>query len=77
MSRANLLVEMGRFAEALRDLDAAQAMEPEEWVDCWGPYFRADCHARLGNEAAALADCADLPDDHWTPGVEGAPAGNK
>ncbi len=25
----------------------------------------------------SLADCATLRDDHWTPGVCGAPAGNK
>ena len=37
----------------------------------------ADCHARLGNLEAALADCAALRDDHWTPGVFGAPAGTK
>jgi hypothetical protein len=34
-------------------------------------------HARLGNEVAALACCAQLPDDFWTPGFEGAPGGGK
>jgi len=37
----------------------------------------ADVHARLGNEAAALACCARLPDDFWTPGIYGAPGGGK
>src|SRR5579883_1938939 len=42
-----------------------------------GLLYRADCHARLGDEAAALAYCARLPDDFWTPGVYDAPAGSK
>lgn len=43
----------------------------------FGPLFRADCHARLGDEAAALADCETMPDDHWTPGLFGTPVGTK
>jgi hypothetical protein len=43
----------------------------------FGLLFQADAHARLGNEAAALAYCARLPDDFWTPGIEGAPGGKK
>jgi len=31
----------------------------------------------LGNEAAALAYCARLPDDFWTGSIEGAPGGSK
>jgi hypothetical protein len=38
---------------------------------------QADCHARLGNEAAALACCARLHDDFWTGSIEGAPGGSK
>jgi len=34
-------------------------------------------HARLGDEASALACCARLPDDFWTPGLQGTPAGDK
>ena len=76
-ARGNLLCELGRYREALDDFNRAEAMDPEEWAGGFGPLFRADCHARLGDETAALADCARLPDDHWTPGVFGAPAGNK
>jgi hypothetical protein len=39
--------------------------------------YQADCHSRLGNKPAALAACARLADDHWTPGLVGAPAGSK
>jgi tetratricopeptide (TPR) repeat protein len=76
-SRAHLLCELGRYREALHDLNRAEAMDPEEWAGGFGLLYRADCHARLGDETAALADCARLPDDHWTPGLYGAPAGNK
>jgi hypothetical protein len=31
----------------------------------------------VGDEASALDCCARLPDNHWTPGLDGAPAGNK
>lgn len=77
MARGQLLMGMGRYPEALTEYNTAQAMASKEWADYYGPYFRADCHARLGNLAAALADCADLADDHWTPGIHGAPPGNK
>ena len=76
-SRGNLLCELGRYRAALDDFNRAEAMDPEEWAGGFGPLYRADCHACLGDETAALADCARLPDDHWTPGLFGAPAGNK
>ena len=34
-------------------------------------------HARLGDEEAALADCAKLLDEHWTPGIFDTPRGDK
>lgn len=76
-SRGYLLRKLGRYREAIADFDTAEAMEPEEWPDGFHLGFRADCHARLGNEAAAMADCARIPDDHWTPAVLGMPGGNK
>ena len=44
---------------------------------CLRVAVQADCHARLGDETTALACCARLPDDFWTPGIEGAPSGGK
>lgn len=76
-SRANVLRNLGRYQEAVEDLNRAEAIDPEGWGGGFGHLFRADCHARLGNEEAALADCAALPENHWTPGVLGAPKGTK
>lgn len=77
LSRGCVLVRLGRYREALADFDRAESVEPESWVDCWGPFYRADCHAKLGDEASALADCARLPDKFWSPGIYGEPGGNK
>jgi hypothetical protein len=76
-ARGNVLRALGRHEEAIKDFDRSEAMDPERWADGFGSLFRAECHARLGNEQAALADCRRLRDDHWTPGLLGAPAGNK
>jgi tetratricopeptide (TPR) repeat protein len=77
LARGRLLRDMGRYENAISDFNRAEAADPEAWPTALGPLYRADCYARLGNEAAALADCARLPDDHWTPGVFGTPAGDK
>lgn len=72
-----LLRDMGRYTEAIAAFNKSENMNPEEWAGGFGRLFRADTYARMGNEAAALADCMRLSDDHWTPGLEGSPAGNK
>ncbi len=69
--------DLGQYQKAIEDFDRAEALDPEEWADGFGHLIRAECHARLGNERAALVDCAKLRDDHWTPGPFGLPAGNK
>ena len=76
-ARGDLLRDLGQHAAAIKDYDRAEAADSASWRDGFGPLRRADCHARLGDEKAALADCALLPDDHWTPGLSGAPAGTK
>ncbi len=76
-ARGILLCDLGRYREAVRDFDQVEAPDPDLFVDSWCLLFRADCHARLGNEEAALTDCARLAENHWTPGLFGAPAGNK
>ncbi len=75
--RGNALRALGRYQEALDDYNKAEAIDPEGWYGGFGRLFRAECLARSGDEEAALADCAQLRDDHWTPGLLGAPAGNK
>lgn len=70
--------QMGLYQEALEDFERAQALDPKNFGDDWlFPLFRADCHARLGDEAAALAECAGLPEEHWGPNVFDLPGGNK
>jgi tetratricopeptide (TPR) repeat protein len=76
-ARGKILRDMGRYREAIDAFNRCQEMDPIAWVNALGPLLRADCHARLGNEEAALADCASLRDEHWTPGIFGTPAGNK
>ena len=75
--RAQILRRLGRYQEAIDDLNRSEAMAPDNWGETFAPLYRADCHACLGNEAAALADCDRLPNDHWTPGMHDTPAGNK
>lgn len=76
-ARGKILHELGRYPEAIAAYDRAERLNPQGWRGGFGPLFRAHCHARLGDEVAALADCATLPDEHWTPGMFGLPAGNK
>jgi tetratricopeptide (TPR) repeat protein len=78
MSRGDVHRHLGDYEKALQDYDRGEALDPADWqADAVGHLFQADCHARLGHEAEALAHCARLPDDFWTPGLLGAPAGDK
>jgi tetratricopeptide (TPR) repeat protein len=78
MARAHVYRHLGQYEKAIEDFNRGEAIDPKEWRDgAFGPFFQADTHARLGNEAAALACCARLPDDFWTPGFKGAPGGGK
>lgn len=77
INRGELHRELVQYSEAIKDFDEAETLDPELWIGSFGSLYRADCHARLGNEKAALADCARLPEDHWTPGLDGTPKGNK
>ncbi|HEV8015186.1 MAG TPA: hypothetical protein VGP48_06615 [Stellaceae bacterium] len=76
-ARGNVLRALKRYQEALDDYNRAEATDTERWRGGFGRLYRAECHARLGNEKAALEDCAALRDDHWTPGHLGGIAGNK
>jgi tetratricopeptide (TPR) repeat protein len=77
-ARGGVHRRVGEYEKALEDLDRAEAIDPAQWTeDAFGLLFQADCHARLGNEAAALAYCARLHDDFWTGSIEGAPGGSK
>ena len=68
---------LGDYQCAIDDLTRAREYDEEEWKGSLDPHFRADCYARLGRLDEALADCAYIEEDHWTPGLKGLPAGNK
>jgi tetratricopeptide (TPR) repeat protein len=76
-ARGRVLHPLGRYHEAVAAYDRSEQLDPEQWRGGFGPLYRANSYARLGNEPAAMADCDALPDDHWTPGLSEAPAGNK
>jgi tetratricopeptide (TPR) repeat protein len=79
MSRGGVHRHLGDYEKAKADYARAEALDPEEWEKgiVLGLLYQADCQARLGDEAAALACCSRLPDDFWTPGLEGTPSGTK
>jgi tetratricopeptide (TPR) repeat protein len=78
-TRGEVYRHVGEYKKALEDFDRAEAIDPEGWEKdiVLGLLDQADTHARLGNEAAALACCARLPDDFWTPGMNNTPSGGK
>jgi tetratricopeptide (TPR) repeat protein len=76
--RGEVYRSLGEYEKAVVDYACAEALDPDEWQDngfCL--LYQADAHARLGNEAAALACCARLRDDFWTPGMNNTPGGGK
>jgi tetratricopeptide (TPR) repeat protein len=76
--RGEVYLSLGEYQKAVADFAHAEALDPEEWQDngfCL--LYQADAHAHLGNEPAALACCARLPDDFWTPGMNNTPNGGK
>jgi len=78
LSRGNVYRHLGEYRKALDDYSRGEALDPATWqADVLGLLYQADAHARLGDEVSALAHCARLPDDFWTPGLSGAPAGDK
>jgi tetratricopeptide (TPR) repeat protein len=76
-ARGTALRQMGNYRAAINDYNTSEAMDPEAWKGGFGPFLRGDCYARLGDVESALADCAALPEEHWTPGLLGLPAGTK
>ncbi len=77
IARGEVLHQAGRYAAAIEDFNRGEALDRKEWLWGFGPIRRAECYARTGNLRAALADCQDIEDDHWTPGVAGIIPGDK
>ena len=62
----------------MTDFRRGEAIDPKQWEEAAITLLdETDSHARLGDEASALDCCARLPDNFWTPGLDGAPAGGK
>jgi tetratricopeptide (TPR) repeat protein len=78
ISRAQVYRQMGQHQKAIEDYEGVRATHPILWQEDWlSLLYQADSYACIGNEPAALACWGLLPDDMWTPGPHGAPAGNK
>jgi tetratricopeptide (TPR) repeat protein len=79
MARAAVYRHVGEYEKALADYNQAGALDPKAWETdiVFGLLFQADTYARLGDEGHALSTCARLPEDFWTPGIRGAPGGDK
>jgi tetratricopeptide (TPR) repeat protein len=77
LARAELLARLDRYRDAIEEFDRAEAMYRQTFADHGAAQYRAYCHAKLGDEESALADCALLPDDHWLPTIRGLPGGTK
>jgi tetratricopeptide (TPR) repeat protein len=77
-TRGDVFRHLGKYEEARDDYARAEAIDPANWErDAFPLIYQADVHARLGEEASALACCARLPEDFWTPGHNGLPPGGK
>lgn len=77
-SRGDVHRNLGEYQLAMDDYRRAEAIDPAKWErDAVPLLYQADVHARLGDEAAALACCARLPDHFWTPGHNDLPPGGK
>jgi tetratricopeptide (TPR) repeat protein len=77
-ARGRIYRQLGEHANAMADFRRGEAIDPKEWdAQAITLLYQADSHAHLGDEASALDCCARLPEDFWTPGLDGAPAGNK
>ena len=75
--RATVFRLLGRYQDAIADLDEAERTDTTNFLVNLLNIERATCYAHLGNLEAALVDCARLSDDYCLPGIYGAPGGTK
>jgi tetratricopeptide (TPR) repeat protein len=76
-SRGSFLHNHGYYQEAVTDLTKARQFDVNGAGASAISWYRADSLARLGRLEEALSDCNLLSGDHWTPGQNGLPVGNK
>jgi tetratricopeptide (TPR) repeat protein len=70
-SRADLFYALQDYAAAIADFTRATELERDPLFRALYLLHRADCHRRLGSHDAAIADCAQIPDDFTFPGFLG------
>jgi tetratricopeptide (TPR) repeat protein len=75
--RGQVLRDLGRYREAIEDFAHGEAFDPHGWGHTPWALCCADCHAQLGDEDAAMAECAKLKKDWFFPPIHGLPGWNK
>ena len=76
-SRGTFFHKFGHFEQAVADLSRAGKLDTEGSAVVHRACYRASALSHLGRLDEALADCEILPENHWMPGQNGLPAGNK
>jgi tetratricopeptide (TPR) repeat protein len=77
-ARGDVYRHLGEYEKAVEDFARGEALDPAQWEEDAFPLLsQADAYARLGEAARALACCARLPEDFWTPGMNELPPGGK
>lgn len=77
-ARGDIYRHIGEYKRAIEDYQRGESIAPDEWqADVLPMLYQADTYARLGDERMALAYCARLPNDIWTPGHNDLPSGSK
>jgi tetratricopeptide (TPR) repeat protein len=63
-ARAHVFMKLGRYAEALDDLDKVEKYDKDRFFGSHTPLLRADCHCQLDNLDEAENWCRAVRDDH-------------
>jgi len=77
LERAALLRRMERYQVEIDEFERCEANDERLLGISIYAVERAECHARLGNLEAALADCERLREGHRQPSFNGGLGGNK
>jgi tetratricopeptide (TPR) repeat protein len=77
-SRGAVYRHMGDYRKAIDDFERGETIDPAAWNgNPIALVHQADCYARLGDEAKALAYGGRLSDTFYMPGLGRPPAGYK
>jgi tetratricopeptide (TPR) repeat protein len=76
-SRGKLLMQLGRWREAIEAWEIVSALDSTGWFEAYPVLMRAECYLSLGDLDTAEATCAEISDDYTFPGFRGLLAGSK